>query len=103
MENQFTVKPNFKLELSHIEVLGLTSYIQKWHDENFVLNSVDVERKFGLPATTSSDFAQLWNTNYNGELEGYEGLKIKSFALTVGSVPVLVMEDDEENELYFEI
>lgn len=103
MENQFTVKPKFQLELSHIEVLGLVAYIQKWHDENFVLNSVDVENLFGLPATSSSEFAQLWNSNYNGELEGYEGLKVKSFALTVGHVPVLVMEDDEENELYFEI
>jgi hypothetical protein len=103
MNNQITVKPNFKGELSHIEVLGLITYIQKWHDENYVLNSVDVENKFGLAPTSTSEFARLWDTNYNGTLEDYGDLKVQSFALTVGHVPVLIMEDDEENELYFEI
>lgn len=103
MNNQFTVKPNFQGELSHIEVLGLTAYIQEWYDENFVINSVDVEHVFGLAPVSSYGFAGLYNTNCSHELEGYEGLKVKAFALTVGHVPVLVMEDDEENELYFEI
>lgn len=102
--NNSELQPNLLKSFTEIEILGLTAYIQKWQnnedngDENE--QSEDVNYKYGLPYTSTSDFAALWNTNFNGTIDY---MKVVGFSLDKDHAPILILEDSEENYYYSEL
>ena len=60
--------------------------LQKWYDNgNLVVThgyGKDVEEIFGLPYTSTSDFAAIWNTNASAHYNGNPQLHFDGVAIT---------------------
>lgn len=62
-----------------------------------------IDRKYGLPYTSSSSFAALWVCNYNLFFDKQNHYKIRGFALDLDENLVIYCEDIHENELFVTI
>ena len=92
---------NLKLknEWSDIEVAGVEKLVQEYFSEyTKIKNVIDF---FGLPYTSSSSFAALWNTNTTFTIE--EGINLIGFAITENNILVAIGEDSEENNYLYRL
>ena len=104
MFHEFTKKrtsADFKKEWSYIEQEGVKSLIQQAYNEMQGNTKTNVEDKFGLPYTDTSDFAMLSNTNTKYEIE--EGWNLEYFAVTHNNIIVAVFMDKNENERFYRV
>lgn len=64
-------------------------------------NNEKLENLFGLPYTSSGDFAGIWNTNTQAETKWGELLKFRGATYTEEGEGVLIFEDNEAMSYYF--
>ena len=91
----------FKKEWSWVETEGVMSYLSKAFKENYRIK--DIDSKFGLPYTSSSDFAMISNTNCQFEIE--HGINLDCFALTDNDYPIIVAigSDNDGNDFFYAV
>lgn len=65
------------------------------------LNNESIENLFGLPYTSSSEFAAIWNTNTQAETKHGKQLYFVCFAVNENEEGVLIFKDAKENYFYF--
>jgi hypothetical protein len=63
----------------------------------------NIEDFFGLPYTSSSEYAGIWNTNTQYYIDTENQYNIDGFALTEDNKPVLIASDINDNTKYFVI
>jgi hypothetical protein len=92
-------QPEFKKEWSWLETEGIMAYLQKLFKENYRIRNID--EKFGLPYTSSSDFAVISNTNCQFEIES--GINLDGFAIIDNDYPYIIAlgTDNEENDYFY--
>lgn len=61
----------------------------------------NIDDLFGLPYTSSSDFAGLWNTNAQAEIRHGQKLYFVGVACSVDFEAVLIFRDESEQYYYF--
>lgn len=91
--------PYFKKEWSWIETEGVMAILAKLFKEHYRIK--DIEEKFGLPHTSSSEFAMISNSNCKFEIE--PGIYLDWFALKDSDYPQIIAgaTDKDENEFYY--
>lgn len=98
---------NFKKEWEENEVKNVINTFSKWERQNLIIThgkrEKDVEYTYGLPYTSSSSYAMLWNTNVEAEYKGDKNFKFDHLALTENNKVVVVLSDSEEKEMFIEI
>ena len=92
-------KIKLKKEWSEIETEGAKAIIEKYFNEYHSIKNT--ENFFGLAYTSSSDYAALWNTNSNFEIE--EGIKLEGFAITDNDILTANGEDREGNNYFYRL
>lgn len=93
---QLDFTPNFKKDMSNIEIEGVERIAENWGKEE--LNIKDVNT-FGFAYTSSSSYAMHNVTNH----VEFEDMSIEHFAITENDMLIMVVSDSDENYLYFEI
>lgn len=99
MSEQFTKTAKLKKEWSEIEAKGVEAILQEYFKENHRIKNIG--DYFGLAYTSSSDFAALWNTNKNFEIE--IGIKLIGFVITENNILLALGEDQEENNYLYRL
>jgi hypothetical protein len=60
-----------------------------------------IEDFFGLPYTSSSSYAAIWNTNTECYIDTDNQYNIEGFAITTDNKPVLIADKDEDTKYFW--
>ena len=86
--------------------------LQTWYDKGNLRvthgSGKNVEEIFGLPYTSSSDFAAIWNTNATAHYRNnpemvFDGVAVTDKGIMVAVFTVYDLEGNEVGEAYIEI
>ena len=97
------MKCKFKSEWNDAELKMANKAFATWERQNLRITHGDRERNaedtYGLPYTSSSSFAGIWNTNVEAVLKSDEQYRFVGVAITEDNqVAVLLETENEESE-----
>lgn len=96
-------KPNFKLDMSNIEIQGIENILDKLGETYDFLEGMYSD-DYGLIYSSTSSYAMLGvNEKIGFGTDEREELLISHFAITENNMLVMVAEDKDENYYYYEI
>lgn len=93
----------FKREWNNEELQKAIRVFSGWEHQNLRIThgkrEQTTEDTYGLPYTSSSEFAGIWNTNVEAVLNSDEQFRFVGVAITEdGQVAVLLETENEESE-----
>lgn len=92
----------FKKEWTEQELNAVIKLFKGWAARNLKIiygqRDRTIESTYGLPYTSSSNYAMIANTNVQAEMWGLSGWNFEHLALTETGDVIAVFWDKEENE-----
>lgn len=123
--NSINLNTTLAKKVDILQTINNNEILQEWNDEqtttveqsllkvfknnrlidhngkSYIINSLDqLEMFFGLPYTSSSQYAMLGNTNTIFYVDTAKVFKLSYIVLTNNNNVIIVAEDNDENEIY---
>lgn len=90
-----------KINLEQDKINYTTGTFPQPYENIHFYNAEKLENLFGLPYTSSGDFAAIWNTNTQAETKWGERLNFRGATYTEEGEGVLIFENDKNEYFYF--